>query len=79
MIYTRVSCCHVCSCITKFTYHLISFVSFKVTVPINHCSASPKKGSRLLLGHWLLAVGNLLRMGSVLSSCIAIHMVGSYD
>ena len=56
---TRLSCCCVCSCISKLNHHLISVISFIVAAPINQCSASLKKGSRLLLGHRLSVVVNL--------------------
>ena len=78
-MHTKVSCCFVCSCISRFICHLRSFMSFVVAVPVNHCSASTKKGGRLLLGHGLSVGDNVLRAGSVQSSCIAIHMAGLYD
>ena len=49
MTWTRVSCCLVCSCISWFTHYFISHVSFVVTIPVSHFSASPKKGNRLIL------------------------------
>ena len=79
MTCTKVSCCFVCSRISRFICYLISVISFIVAVCVSHYSASPKKGSMLLLGHGLSAVDILSRTGSVLSSCIAIHMVGLYD
>ena len=79
MMCTKVSCCFVCSCISRFICYLISVISFIVAVPGNHCSASPKKGSRLLLDCGLSAFDNLLRAGSVWSSCTTIHMVSLYD
>ena len=79
MMCTRLSCCYACSGISKFTSHLISIVSFVVAIPISQCSVSPKRGSRLLLGHGLSAVVNLFGPGSVLSSCIAFYIVSSYD
>ena len=79
MICTEVSYCFVCPCISWFIHCFISYVSFIVDVPINHCSASPKEGSRILLGCGLSVGGNLLGTGSVWSSCIAISMVGLYD
>ena len=79
MMCTGVSCCFIHSCISRFIRHLISGVSFIVAVPISHCSASPKKGIRLIFGHGLSALDNLLWVSSLLSSCIAICMVGSYN
>ena len=73
MTCTMVFCCCVHSCISKLTYHLISIVSFVVAIPISQCGVSPKKDSRLLLGHGLSAVVNLSRTGSVLSSFVAIR------
>ena len=65
MICTIVSCCFVCSCISCFICCLISLVFFIVAVPVNHCSASPKMGCKLLLGHGLSVGANLSRTGSV--------------
>ena len=79
MICTKVSCCFVCSCISRFIHYLISVVSFIVAVPVYHCSASLKKGIRLLLGHGLSVGDNLSRTGSFWSSCTAVCMVGLYD
>ena len=79
MIHTKVSCCFVCSCISRFIHCLISVISFIVAVPVNHCSASPKKGSMLLLGHGPSVHDNLLRTGSFLKYCIGICMVSLYD
>ena len=79
MTCTKVSSCFVCSCISWFIHFLISLVSFIVAVPVNHCSASPKKVIRLLLGHRLLVDDNLLRSVPIWSSCITICMVGLYD
>ena len=76
---TKVFFCFVCSCISKFIHCLIFVVSFTVAVPVDHCSASPKKGSRLLFGCGLSAVDDLMRTGTVQSSCIAVCMVGLYD
>ena len=78
MMCTRVFSC-VCSCISEFTCHLISIVSLVVAIPVGQCSVSPKNGSRLLLGHGLSEVVDLSKNGLVLSICIAVHMVGSYD
>ena len=79
MMCTKVSYCCICSCISKFIHHLISIVSFVVFFPISQCSATPKKGNRLLLGCGSSAVVYLSRTGLVLSTSIAVHMVGSYD
>ena len=73
-MHTKVPCCFVHSCISRLLCHLISVMSFIVAVPVNYCSASPKKGSKLLMGHGLSAVDNLSRTGSVQSSCITIHI-----
>ena len=51
MTWTRISYHLVCSCISWFTFCLISHVSLVVAVPVSHFSASTKKDNSLLLGY----------------------------
>ena len=73
MTWTRVSCCFVCSCISWFTHWLIFHLSLVIVVPVNHFSASPKNGNRLLLDCGFSG-GDILS-DSVLSNSTADHMV----
>ena len=77
IIWIRVSCCLVCSCINWFTHYLISCGSLVVAVPVIHFSASPKKSNRLLLDHGFSGGDRFSK--SVLSNCTADCMVGLWD
>ena len=79
MMCTKVSYCYVSSCIKEFTHYLISVISFVVAIPIIQSRASPRKGSRPLLGCGLSEVVSLSRAGLVLTNCMAVHMIDSYN
>ena len=76
---TGVSSSCICFCTSEFTHCFISVVLLVVDIPVSQCSASPKKGKRLLLGHGFSEIVNLSMSGLFLNSCIAFHMMGSYD
>ena len=80
MTWTKGSCCFVCSCISRFICHLISVVSFIMAVHVNLCSASPKKGSRLLWVvdyKWVIICQELVQSGVIVLPFVwSIYMIG---
>ena len=74
MTWTKVSHCLVFSCISWFTYCLISCIFLKVAVPVSHFNTSPKNGNKLLLDYGFS--GGDMFSDSVLSNCTAYHTVG---
>ena len=73
MTCTNVSCCCVCVLISWLTLFLRSLTSLVMALPVNQLRASPKKGKKLLLVHFLK--GDMpLKEGYLFSSWVAVSM-----
>ena len=71
-MWTRVLHCDVCIAMSWFILVLMLWISFVVAVPVSQLTASPRKGSRLLLYHALVC--SWLEFSSLMAEVIVVSL-----